>query len=135
MKEAVSRGIERCILLAVFHNCEEAIIVNSAFTQVGFAEFMMDLAGFDAMPKALQAKVEQAAEESGGATAVGTIPALLPSPAAGQTNKLISALTGLGFGAPSVKKWVKSIGVRAESENLPILVKDGVRALVSANPN
>jgi hypothetical protein len=127
VREAVGAGLdERCILLAAFAGCEEASVHNSAFSHVEFVDFMADLAGFDGLPEALQARIERAA---------GGEPEAPVKATPDQVERLTGALTKLGFGAGSVKKWVKSIGPRAETAPLDALVKDGIRALVSAPAN
>ena len=129
VKEAVGRGLENCILLATFVNCESVSLVNEAFVMSGFVDFMADMAGFDEMPRKLQAKIEAAArvEEA--------LPVAAEAAPSGQTDRLVTALTGLGFGSKNVKKWVQSLGPKAETRDLPSLVKDGVKALVSAPAN
>jgi hypothetical protein len=129
MTEVIDVGLEKCILLATFTNCASVTLANEAFVVVGFAEFMADMAGFDSMPRGLQERIADAA-------AGGEEPELAAKPAtAGQSDKLVTALTGLGFGVKSVKKWVQSLGPKAETRDLPSLVKDGVKALVSAPAN
>jgi hypothetical protein len=126
VEEVVGRGLETCILLATFNDCSSVTLSNGAFVVVGFVDFMADMAGFDDMPRALQIRIEAAA---GGTPDLEETPATVVT---GQSDRLVSALTGLGFGAKHVKKWVQSLGAKAESRDLPSLVKDGVRALVSA---
>lgn len=122
VEEAIRSGIdERCILLAAFQGASGVELYNGAFSLVGFAEFMADVAGFESLPEWLQDRVEAAA--AGAAEALPTGPS--------QAELLASALTKMGFGAGVVRKWIKSIGSRAESAPLETLVKDGVRALVS----
>lgn len=127
VEEAVGAGLnERCMLLATFAKCSAVSLHNGAFTVVGFTEFMADLAGFEGLPEALQARIERAA---------GGEPEVPVETAAVQAERLTSALTRLGFGSGNVKRWVKSIGMRAETAPLDALVKDGIRALVSAPAN
>lgn len=126
VKEVMGHGLsEQCILLAVFTGCVSVMVANDAFSTVGFAEFMADVAGFDSMPEDLQLRIEAAA-------APQTEELRKTLSATRQTDQLVSALTGLGFGAKNVKKWVQSLGQKAEVQDLPSLVKDGVKALVSA---
>jgi len=129
VKEVSGRGLEKCILLATFEGCSAVTLANEAFVVVGFVDFVADMAGFDELPEKLQLKIEAAAS----AEEAPETPA--PRPKAGQTDKLITALTGLGFGSKNVKKWVQSLGARAESQPIESLVKDGVKALVSAPAN
>ncbi len=127
LKEAVASGLdERCILLACFTDCSAAQTFNGAFSTVEFAEFMADLTGFDGLPEALQARIEAAAQVQA-APATPTVP--------GQSAQLVQALVKMGFGKGVVNEWVRSLGPRAESTPLPALVKDGIRALVSAPSN
>lgn len=133
VKEVVGCGLsEKCILLAIFTNCISVTLANDAFVVVGFAEFMADMAGFDDMPRELQERIEAAAEV---AEEAPMKPAAKGACVAGQTDKLVTALTGLGFGTKNVKKWVQSLGPNAETRDLPSLVKDGVKALVSTPAN
>lgn len=135
VKEAVAAGLdERCVLLAEFANAFAVRLYNDAFQVVEFAEFMADLAGFDGLPTALQERITAACEVEEAAP-VRAEAKSQPEAVPGQSERLVAALVGMGFRKGSVSKWVQTLGPRAESAPLPALVKDGVRALVSAPAN
>ncbi len=46
--------------------------------------------------------------------------------------RLSSALTGLGFKGPSVKKFIDSLGNRVMTDPIEVLLKEGIRALTSS---
>jgi hypothetical protein len=52
------------------------------------------------------------------------VPAPAPEP-------LVTALVGLGFKAPEVRRFVATLGPRAGTERLEDLIKEGLRALAS----
>lgn len=134
--EAMKAGLdERLLLLADFQNVFAFTTHNGAFSTVEFAEFMADLAGFDSFPESLQARVEAACEIQA-PPAVQAAPKALPAaPVAGQADKLVAALLNMGFRKGNVNKWVQGLGSRAETAPLPVLVKDGIRALVDCPAN
>jgi hypothetical protein len=49
-----------------------------------------------------------------------------------QAEKLTSALIGLGFATPNVRRFVAGLGTRVEHEGLETLIKDGLRVLSPA---
>lgn len=64
--------------------------------------------------------------------------AVVPRPVAGPAQgasaaRLTVALTGMGFRAPDVRRFVGSLGERVEHEPIEGLIKDGLRSLAVAS--
>jgi hypothetical protein len=87
---------------------------------------------------AVEAHVAKARASRPVATAAPRRPlTLVPRPASTsgaptQAERLTTALTGLGFATPDVRRFVGSLGPRVEREGLEGLIKDGLRALSPA---
>lgn len=50
---------------------------------------------------------------------------------AGQRERLTTALVGLGFAAPAVRRYVEGLHERATHEPIEALIKEGLRALAA----
>ncbi len=59
----------------------------------------------------------------------------LVPPAPGQTERLTTALIGMGFRAPDVRRFVSSLGERVESAELKGLIVEGLRFLAPSVPS
>jgi len=86
----------------------------------------------------VEAHVTKARTPRPGATAAARRPlTLVPRPSSvlvgpTQAERLTTALTGMGFATPDVRRFVGSLGPRVEQDGLAVLIKDGLRSLSPA---
>lgn len=144
---------DTCRIIAIFRDHRFAGVRDDLLEEVPYADFMVDIVDHDRLTgspvvaacfsKSLSAKertrvARRAAESAGPSPArAEPIPAPAPGgppgpvPESGNSDILTSALCGMGFKKPEVKKFVSSLGRRVESEPVPQLLREGLRALAA----
>lgn len=96
-------------------------IVRLAVTLVSSAASYVPRRAVQVAPPAKQAAT----------TALRLVPNNTPAPVGAQAERLTTALTGMGFAVPAVRRFVSGLGVRVESDDIALLIKDGLRALAA----
>lgn len=134
-----------CRCMAIFRDLQSLGTRDDMMEEVPYADFMLDMVDPERLAQVEDAfnrslsdeerdyvneKLASADEIPAPAPAVsGVLPAAVPAP--DDEERLVSALTKLGFGKKPVMRFVDSVRPRIGREDIRQLVKDGCKALVA----
>lgn len=132
-----------CRCMAIFRDLQSLGTRDDMLEEVPYADFMLDIVDQDRLAQVEDAfnrslsdeereyvneKLAAADEPPAPAPAVSGI---LPAASASDEEKLVSALTKLGFSRKPVMRFVDSVRHRIGRDDIRQLVKDGCKALVA----
>jgi hypothetical protein len=133
-----------CRCMAIFRDLQSLGTRDDMLEEVPYADFMIDMVDperlaqiEDAFNRSLTDEERDYVNDKLAADAApvpavsGVLPAAPSSPASDDEEKLVSALTKLGFSKKPVMRFVDSVRPRIGRDDIRLLIKDGCKALVA----
>ncbi len=148
------KASDKCRAIQVIRDYRDVGTRDEMVEEVPFVDFMLDIADMDRLmgggndDALILAAFKNALSQQEVGTAVSKLHALRQLPAdpfegyvpvvdqtesvpSDQTERLTTALVGLGFKKPSVRGFVASLGEKIHKESLDSLIRQGLKALAA----